>query len=87
MPIVSKDGDDLQFVANGSRYSIEKDTVILYVDNDEVKGYSEGSITLASETTTAGQYYTNAVFYSDSATDGEIDLLVIDINNDMQGMM
>ena len=87
VPIVSKDGDDLQFVANGSRYSIEKDTVILYVDNDEVKGYSEGSITLASETTTAGQYYTNAVFYSDSATDGEIDLLVIDINNDMQGMM
>ena len=87
VPIVSKDGDDLQFVANGDRYSIEKDTVILYVDNDEVKGYSEGSITLASETTTAGQYYTNAVFYSDSATDGEIDLLVIDINNDMQGMM
>ena len=87
VPIVSKDGDDLQFVANGDRYSIEKDTVILYVDNDEVKGYSEGSITLASETTTAGRYYTNAVFYSDSATDGEIDLLVIDINNDMQGMM
>ena len=86
VPIVSKDGDDLQFVANGSRYSIEKDTVILYVDNGEVKGYTDGSITLASEKAEGG-YYANAVFYCDSATDGEIDLLVIDINNDMQDVM
>ena len=84
--IISKDGDDLQFVADGDRYSIEKDTVILYVDNGEVKGYTDGSITLASEKAEGG-YYANAVFYCDSATDGEIDLLVIDINNDMQDVM
>ena len=88
VPIVSKYGDDLQFAVDGDRYSIEKDTVILYVDNnsDPIKGYTDGSVTLASENT-AGGYYTNAVFYCDSATDGEIDLLVIDINNDMQGKM
>ena len=86
VPIVAKDGDNLQFVVDGDRFSIEKDTVILYVDNDKVVGSTEGSVITASENPEGG-HYTNAVFYSDSATDGEIDLLVIDINNDMQGEM
>ena len=71
---------------NSDRYEIVDDTVILYIDNDEVVGYKEGSIQIAADkNASTGEKYANAIYIANDSN--ELDLLVIDINNDIANAM
>ena len=92
--ITSYDGTYVRFqgidtdgnYTNTKRYEIVDDTVILYIDNDEVVGYADGSIQIAADKdATTGEKYANAIYIANS--DDELDLLVIDINNDIANEM
>ena len=82
--ITSFDGQYIRFGSNTTRYEIVKDTVILYIDNDEVVGYEKGNIQLGSDKNSSTKYE-NACYIANS--DNELDLLVIDINNDIANAM
>ena len=60
--------------------------MILYIDNDEVVGYKEGSIQIAADkNASTGEKYANAIYIANDSN--ELDLLVIDINNDIANAM
>ena len=82
--ITSFDGQYIRFGSDTTRYEIVKDTVILYIDNDEVVGYEKGNIQLGSDKNSSTKYE-NACYIANS--DNELDLLVIDINNDIANAM
>ena len=82
--ITSFDGQYIRFGSDSTRYEIVKDTVILYIDNDEVVGYEKGNIQLGSDKDSSTKYK-NACYIANN--DNELDLLVIDINNDIANAM
>ena len=82
--ITSYDGQYIRFGSDTTRYEIVDDTVIIYIDNDEVVGYEKGDIQLGSDKDPSGKYE-NACYIAND--DGELDLLVIDINNDIANAM
>ena len=84
--INSYDGQYVRFYGSSDRYEIVKDTVILYVDNDEVVGYEKGDIQIANDMINGGKY-PNACYIANSTNTDELDLLVVDINNDMANMI
>ena len=84
--INSYDGQYVRFYGSSDRYEIVKDTVILYVDNDEVVGYEKGDIQIANDMINGGKY-PNACYIANRTNTDELDLLVVDINNDMANMI
>ena len=84
--INSYDGQYVRFYGSSDRYEIVKDTVILYVDNDEVVGYEKGDIQIANDMINGGKY-PNACYIPNRTNTDELDLLVVDINNDMANMI
>ena len=89
--VLAYDGDkNIQFTGNAAssgkatvgtakNAEITDDTVILYIDSDEIIGIEGGNIRLATETSTSGTYFTN-VGYSLVNTD-EVAILVVEVNN------
>ena len=87
------DGDDL--TVNGTAYTTDKDdTTILYIDRDGKKGETSGSYSKADEvdanattqpthfvTIDGKKYYANVLVYRTAAS-GDLDLVVVDVNND-----
>lgn len=58
--INSYDGQYVRFYGSSDRYEIVKDTVILYVDNDEVVGYEKGDIQIANDMINGGKSHPTA---------------------------
>ena len=89
--VLAYDGDkNIQFtggeaedgmVTIGTRKNAEitDDTVILYIDSDDVAGVEGGSIRLATETVTDDTYYTNVAYELNE--DDEVTILVVEVNN------
>ena len=92
--LVSASGGDNKITANAAGdvsgayttvpFCTTKDTVILFVDTDADEGFKEGAIQTAKENFANGHYNynTNVFVYDEATTDGELDLIVVDINNE-----
>lgn len=82
--ITAYDGTYIQLNNATTRYEIDKDdTVIIYVDNDNIEGAEDGSIQLATKApgaTAYGNYYANAIVLF---TGTDVDLIIVDNNNDI----
>ena len=77
------DGDEV--IIDGTTYKVDADdTVVIYVDKSANKGVADGSIAVANEKETDGQYYNNVYYFTDDTATGTktLDLLVVDIDND-----
>ena len=79
---VDKDGETVLNLLAGSK-NITKDTVIVYVDTENVTGAEGGELALAQETAVAGSYVKNVVVYDKPTADGDLEVIFVDINNNL----
>ena len=80
--------DNTGVIGTATAKKLTNDTVVLYIDSENVKGVAGGAISLATETAVTGTYTPNVKFL-DAAVAGvssyrEITLLIVDVANNMK---
>ena len=78
-------GDQTRISLDGQNYNdITKDTIVLFVDTDDYKGYANGEIQEADDF--GSGKIANVMYKLDgSAADSDVALLVVDVKNNLHG--
>lgn len=80
--ITAWDGENMTFYGQPKTYTVDEDTVIIYVDTEEQVGVEGGKIVLASKPD--GENYAANVLVRDDVKDADnaLEIIFVDVNNE-----